>query len=919
MARVRKNEIFLHKISYIPVKPIFRINFSALRQFKPGLTGALCLLLLAGAGLNSCSNKKNTFTRRVYHNLTAHYNTWWNGNESLKEGIRDLDRNVKDNYTEILPVFKLGSKKDIGSLNPKADRAIEKASKVIQNNSMYFNKKEYNRWIDDSYFMIGKAYFYKQEYTSARRTFEFILTRYKDSPLTGEIYLWLALTNNQLGHFTRSEADLEKFRVLMSRTPQPRSRMLFFQKVSADYWLKLERPEDAKKHLHAAVQLSRDKAGKTRMLFILGQIYMEEGQLARATDMFREVVRRNPRYDMVFTAQLNIAKCFDVASGQAGRIEKMLLGMLGDEKNKPYQDQVYYALAEIQFKQGNNDKGMEYLRLSVARSKSNDFQRVQSSLRLAGIYFEKPEYIQAQAYYDTALQALPREHPDYEQLKEKTIVLTDLVTNLVVVQHEDSLQRLAAMPEAERLRVIDAIIARIAEEERKKQEEERMDFGGMPGLNQMSRDMQNTTSGAWYFYNPSAISFGFTDFKRRWGNRKLEDLWRLSNKQVMDFGDDPGGLAAKGDSLSADSTLAKRSTDPKKRETYLQDIPLTPESIEASNIKIAEALFNAAFIYREGLKDNGNSAETFEELATRFPDTTINKNYLITCYQLVVLNERLGNQEKADYYKGLLINGFPDTDYARILADPDYNREIERKNNAAGDFYRNSYEAYTSGQYYLVVMNCDDARLRFGDSKLIPKFDFLRALAIGKIDSRDSLVANLQRVVKKHPGSDVARSAGDILQALARQDPELAGRISLDSTPVQPDTLAIDISIYKPGSQGQHFFLVAANAKQIDINALKIRLSDFNERSYRLENFTISSIVLNDTLEVVSVGVFKSGDASMNYYREIIENDYVFAALKGKNFNTFVISAVNYPVYYQDKDTRRYMVFFEKEYLKRKN
>lgn len=901
------------------MKPIFRINFSALRHFKPGLTGALCLLLVAGAGLNSCSNKKNTFTRRVYHNLTAHYNTWWNGNESLREGIRDLDKNVKDNYTEVLPVFKLGGKKDLGPINPKADRAIEKASKVIQNNSMYFNKKEYNRWIDDSYFMIGKAYFYKQEYTSARRTFEFILTRYKDSPLTGEIFLWLALTNNELGHFTRSEADLEKFRALMSRIPQPRSMMLFYQKVSADYWLKQERPENAKNHLHAAVQLSRDKAGKTRMLFILGQIYMEEGQFSRATEMFREVVRRNPRYDMVFTAQLNIAKSFDVASGQAGRIEKMLEGMLKDEKNKPYQDQIYYALAEIQFKQGNITPGMDYLRLSVARSKSNDFQRVQSSLRLAGLYFEKPQYIEAQAYYDTALQALPREHPDYEGLKEKTVVLTDLVTNLVVVQNEDSLQRLAAMPEAERIRVIDAIIAKIAEEERKKQEEERMEYGGLPGFNQMGRDMQTTTSGAWYFYNPSAISFGFTDFKRKWGNRKLEDLWRLSNKQVMDFGDDPKELAAKGDSLAGDSTLAKRSSDPKKRETYLQDIPLTPESILASNIKISEALFNAAFIYREGLKDLGNSAETFEVLATRFPDTAINKNYLITCYQLVVLNERLGNQEKADYYKSLLINGFPDTDYARILADPDYNREIERKNNAASDFYRRTYEAYTSGQYYLVVMNCDDARLRFAESKQIPKFDFLRALAIGKVDIQDSLVANLQKVVKRHPGTEVARSAADILQALARQDPELAGRISLDPMVADSAAKVEDVSIYNPGIQGQHFFLIAANSKQIDVNALKIRLSDFNERSYRLENFTISSIVLNDTLEVVSVGVFKSGDASLNYYREIIDNDYVFSALRRSNYDAFVISAINYPVYYQDKNTRRYMAFFEKEYLKRKN
>jgi hypothetical protein len=91
------------------------------------------------------------------------------------------------------------------------------------------------------------------------------------------------------------------------------------------------------------------------------------------------------------------------------------------------------------------------------------------------------------------------------------------------------------------------------------------------------------------------------------------------------------------DSVANDSLLVKISTDPLKRQTYLQNLPLTPEKLRQSNQNIIEALFNAAFIYREGLLDMVNAEKTFEELVERFPDTSLNKHYLLGCYQLVVI------------------------------------------------------------------------------------------------------------------------------------------------------------------------------------------------------------------------------------------------------------------------------------------
>ena len=65
-------------------------------------------LLLGLILLESCSTKKNTFTRRVFHNLTGHYNMFWNGRESYKDGADILSKSVKDNYNKVLPVFNYG-------------------------------------------------------------------------------------------------------------------------------------------------------------------------------------------------------------------------------------------------------------------------------------------------------------------------------------------------------------------------------------------------------------------------------------------------------------------------------------------------------------------------------------------------------------------------------------------------------------------------------------------------------------------------------------------------------------------------------------------------------------------------------------------------------------------------------------------
>lgn len=867
---------------------------------------------LAGA----CSNKKNTFSRRAYHNLTAHYNAWWNGNESLKEVVENLEKSVPDNYTTTLPVFKLGAKKDVTSILPKADRAIEKASMVIQRHSMFFGKKEYNNWIDDSYLMIGKAYFYKHEYQSARRTFEFILAKYKDSPLSGETMLWLANTYNQLNNFSRADVELEKYKSHIKKNIPTRKQNLFWNEIMADFFLRQAKEDFALPHLKNAVQLSRSKAEKSRLIFIQAQIHQKNGNLSQARELYRQVVKKNPRYDMVFNAQINTARCFEAESADSQRIIDVLEDMLTDSKNKGYRDQIYYALAEIYLKQNKPEEAVKNLRLSVAASKNNEFQKAQSALTVADLLFQKPEYPLSQAYYDTALQSTPRESKGYEPLQQKTRILTDLVKNLITIQTEDSLQKLARMPEAERNKIIDALIEKVLEQERKKAEAERIRQSDLMALGQQTREMQmdGKGSGGWYFYNPQAMSFGFAEFKKKWGDRKLEDLWRLSNKQILDYGSSEEQIALS-DTAVGDSLMAKRSTDPKKRETYIRNLPLTPEAIEKSNRLIMEATFNAGFIYKEGLKDLPNAAEAFGQNIERFSDTAFNKNYLLACYQLIIIHTKLGNSELAETYRSLLINRYPESDYAKILIDPDYNQQIEKRNKAAEIFYQQSYVAYKDGQYYIVIMNADQALEKYKKHDILPRFALLKALAIGKIDVADSLVSNLQKVVRRYPSTPSGEKAQQLLDGLASTRPGLAEKLKIETTPVSTPADNQSINPYKPGSDQIHFYLMVVNQNMADVNALKIKISDFNQKYHKTLALNISGMLLDDTRQIINIGMFSNKEKAMDYYETIIESAYIFTGLPKEAYDAFVISQTNFQILFQDKDVKKYTTFFNRQYL----
>ena len=868
------------------------------------------LLLISG-----CSTKKNTLTRRMFHNLTSHYNIYFNGELSLKDGEKQLRTAVKDDYSKVLRVYNYGTQQNGMALNSTMDRALEKTSICVQKHSMKFNNRERVRWIDDAYLVMGKAHFFKHDYIPAKRTFDFVASEYSYNDIALVANMWLVKTYIQTEEYPKAVATIEQLLAKSSGvSKQPKELMRNMDFTIADYYIAVKDYNKAVPYLKSGILLNNDRDLRTRAMFILGQIYMHQGDSQRATAQFKKVVKRNPEYEMIFESRMNMAKMGN--ANNAKELYKMMNKMLRDSKNEDYIDRIYYAMAELALREGDEDKAIHYLRESVAAYKDNQIQRIHSSLKVASMFFEKNEYELAQAYYDTAVTSMTRDYEGYDSIMNISQTLNELVMYASTVYEQDSLLRVAAMDSISRNKLIDKIIAEVREQEQRERElqeyEEQLALmGSTTSQSKLDNRDQGQQSGAtWYFYNQAAVSKGVTEFTRKWGMRKLEDNWFISDKRSLanaftDSSNDEKELAKEegSDSLNVSYTNHDRGY-------YLQNLPFTEEAKAVADSLIADGLYHLGFLYMDRLSDLPRSIESYEQLDTRYPG---NNMELPTWYALYKLHKDLNHEEESLVYKGKIFDKYPTSSYAEFINDPTYFERMQAQEREASDFYTKTYEAFEQGQYYRVKMNTERAMEMFeSDTAFMPRFAFLHAVAQGRLVSIDTMAFALYDLVRTYPNSGITSYATRLLEEV---NEEYHIGMVLDNLKdkgegsEKPEIKKEAPYTYEPNTQ--HFVMMVCNPKTVRIEPLKVRLSDFNKREHRTQTFNINSVILDDTHTLVTIGNFDNEQKAADYITSLFLTDYVFGGIDKASYTITPISIKNYPVYYQSKDLDEYIQFIE--------
>ncbi len=820
----------------------------------------------------------------------------------MKEGVAKLEKSHSDNYEEILEVFPIGTAESAKSVYGEMDRAIEKGGLTITKHSMLIKGKEYVASIDDSYMLIGKAHFYKRDYLQALEMFNYVIKQYKKNDIRFDGYMWLIRTFSELARFK----DGEKILTLLEEEKKfPKKKRGELAAVKADYYIKKGDYAKAKDQLKNAIETTKRRKSKTRYTYILAQLYEELNNQDSAYYFYAQVLKKNSPYVMEFNARINRALMASAKSGNIEAIKKELIKMSKDDKNIDYYDRIFYALGDIALDEGEKDLALDYLKKSVAATTQNMTQKAVSYFTIADLYFDKPEYELASAYYDSSIAILPPVHDEFQRVSARQQSLAELVKNIRIIERQDSLLELSQMSDLE----LDAFIADLMEEIKEEEEQRRFNEANAQSaqqqLNQLNQSQSNglqTTGTGWYFYNTTALSFGANNFRQKWGERKLEDNWRRSNKRsnaLQEIVNENGDTTA---------VTTAQLLDP---EFYKKDIPRTPEQIDSANIKIQNAYYDLGTIYKEQLSENQRSINTFEELLKRYPQGTWN---LETYYQLYRLYTAEGDQRKAQEYANRILREFPDSDYAEIIKDPKYLEKLEAMRGRLGTMYDMAFENFHKQEYERVIEACDSALTTFDDDDLLSKFALLKVMAIGATEKLIVYRKALEEYIAKYTAAPEKERAEDLLAYVKGLMGEgIPDEPVSESTGEEKPKENADGYVYD--DQAKHYYMLVGQGLP-ELAEMKGRLSNFNSTMFSLENLSIKNLQYSSNEDLIFVQGFQETKKAMDYYNAVQADTTVFDGVNLQTVSQFIISKENFTKFYQKKQIPPYVKFFNENYLK---
>jgi tetratricopeptide (TPR) repeat protein len=861
--------------------------------------------------LFSCSTQKNTVVSRAFHNLTARYNGYYYSCENIKDGIYKIERNHKENYEKVLPVYIYPSPEKAKNTFPEFDKAIKKSSLTIQRHAIKDSKgnevASAGKWIDDNWINIGVAHVYKREFFSGIEAFEYVIRTYTKSDDKYSAMLWLIRANNEIGSVSSSEPILSFLKNEKKLPPEIKKEIPV---VYADYYMRRGQNTEAVAKLLEATRNTNlffgiDKKRRARYSFIIAQLSELNKENNRAILYYKRTINLKPNYEMIFYSKIKMARLIDVKKTSSEKTKKDLLKMTKEFKNSDYYDVIYYTLGEIEEKEKNVNQAVSYYKKSVQTSVNNPSQKALSYLRLGEIKFDLTQYQPAEAYYDSAIVTLPKDHPDYNNILARKKTLESLVGHIRTIYKEDSLQKIAKMTEAQRNAYIDKIIEFTKKEiERKKQEKELALQNGdntsgtqLPGRG--DQNMPGSSGAAFYFYNPNTVALGIADFTRKWGNRKLEDNWRRINKSLI-LEETEEETTEKGPAVKDTSGGAAFT-----REFYMTELPLTDSLLKKSNDKIIKAYYMMGSLYKEELNNTKKSVAALEELNSRFPDNkyTLNSYYIL--YRLFLEQK---NQAKAEYYKNKILEEYPDSEFAQLINNPAYAEQRQTQKSEVESYYAKTYRAFNKRDYPKAYDLAKEGISKFGKNDYRPKFEFIKAVSSGKISGIDTLEKNLRALTALFPDAEVTPLANEILESIKKQrNPDLFK--DGETNKEKKETFEIN-------KEAEHFIVAVTPDDARVSETFKSNISAFNTLYYSEKTFNITANLFGDK-QMVVIKSFPNAKEAINYYDNLLGDPDVFSGnAKKELIMVFPIMRDNLPILYSGKNTDEYKTFFQNNYKK---
>jgi hypothetical protein len=940
-------------------------------------------------GSEKTADKKFTTSRHFIQNTITHYNYYFNSNNKINAVVERARIANKDDYSKLLSFYPY-SLENTATQKQELDSIIYKSTAGILLHDLR------NDWIDNMYLLIGKAYFYRKEFDSAAMTFQFInynlFPRKKNEddsrvvggnesasgnnisiankekrnllqkiaslpPSRNDALIWLARTLIEQNEFGESAGLIN---TLQNDVNLPKRLKNDLDEVNAYWYFKQSGYDSAAVHLERAISNADDKQDKSRREFLLAQLYEMNGNTEKADEFYGKASKHTVDPLMDIYAELNAAKLYRSGDNlkELNNSIGNLLRMAKKDKFEAYRDIVYYSAAQLTMKKPDTSAAVILFNKSIKYNETNISYKNKAYVQLGDIAYKRKLYKLAAAMYDSLQMSDTTFTDNLPQVQARRKALSNIVGFISTIEREDSLQRIAALTPADREVFVKKLVRKLRKENGLK------DDGSNAGSVSPTFGNNNnapvdlfassaSSKGEWYFYNSAIKARGFSDFKSKWGTRANADNWRRKSALEKNITSSPNKTA-----VPANNTTGSTNASAPAEITYeglMGNLPLTAEKTDSSNAMISASLLGLAQSYKDELEDYEEAIKTYEEHLQRFPNKLVNGEIYMGLYYCY---NKLGNTERANYYKNLLNTKFSNTKSWQMVNTPAA-LDPKTKNPEATKTYENIYDLFLEGKFDEALSEKKKADAQYGVNYWTPQLLYIEALYNVKQRNDSVAIAGLNTIIQNNPNSPLKDKAATMIDVLKRrkeiedyltnlqvtrveddkilipsgdnkpvvkqqapvaavptaiQKPAAAVPVIKDTVPKAPALLTNGAFTIKPDAP-HTVVMILEKVDGVYINEAKNAFGRYNKENYYGQVIDITKDAIDADHNILIFASFADGAAALQYCEKIRKDAArEISWLPANKYSFIIITGENLQVLKTNKDLTGYKALLNKQY-----
>ncbi len=873
--------------------------------------------------------------RRIWQNTVTRYNSYYNADRKYKEAIKRLKERYKETYTEQISIYPFNLESSLSAIGNDMDTVIKKCAYDTHIHDPR------SKWFDNIYLLMGKAFFFKNDYDGAITALQYVVNEYKNGdkkqrqkkgfvklpelneiefdkenkvriateekrtglkllahhPIRNEALIWLARAHTKNKQFSEAQSllsILEEDKVFPDRLRDD----LYF--AWAEFHFEQGNNLSAIEPLEKAVKEDAIKQKmKNRANYLLAQLYAQDGNLALSNKYLQEALKAKLPLEMEYFAKLSLAQNAIAGNGDKETAIAQLESLAKEDKYDKWRAQSYLSLGQI-LQDSQPEKAIKSFDQAL-QSEKNKNLKAAAFLGKGEIFYKQANYPKAKIAYDSVVIFSKKANPPINNMEQVTLrkeVLESLIKFTDIIRKEDSLQALSKKSRKEQIAIIKKELKRIEREKRDKLKAE------SAKLTAVQLTPGKFGKNAWYFYNNSTVQQGLVEFKTKWGERKLTDNWRRSGGQGIGSG---LPLAGNDSSGSGNEKNLTRNSAVKK---LLNQLYSTPQDFENSDVKIKDAYFQLALIYSSRLQEFKTSIETFEALNLRFPK---HKQLAASYYSMSLSHTERKEIAKAKALQEKIKKEFPNSEFADLLNGN--SKEQNLANQEIAVLYDTAYHMLQRYEYGNVFKNATASLEQYPNNLLKSKFELLQAKSLAGLKQYDSSIILTQNIIKNYPGSKEQQHAQDFLRYLksAKTGNDLATNNKNDKSG-NSNKKKDPSAVYTHDIDEAHFYLLYLTKIDGNTLALKSGFSDYNVIKHSQKKLKTNMNLITAKSGALTIVQFKNADRAERYAKQVRNEPKLFSRVNGSDFKAMTISKSNFRELLKTRKVAEYLKFYKERY-----